>query len=54
MSEPMLVCHGEPDTRKDRPGVDKAADAGWHILGAGGSAVEAVVTAVQIMEDDLN
>ena len=53
MSEPMLVCHGGAGhTAKDQPGVDKAADAGWHILSAGGSAVEAVVAAVQIMEDD--
>ena len=53
MSEPMLVCHGGAGhTAKDQPGVDKAADAGWNILSAGGSAVEAVVAAVQIMEDD--
>ena len=53
MSEPMLVCHGGAGhTAKDQPGVDKAADAGWSILSAGGTAVEAVVAAVQIMEDD--
>ena len=49
----MLVCHGGAGhTAKDQPGVDKAADAGWNILSAGGTAVEAVVAAVQIMEDD--
>jgi len=53
MSNPMIVCHGGAGhTAKDQPGVDIAADAGWSILSAGGSALAAVLTAVEIMEDD--
>ena len=53
MSKPMVVCHGGAGhTAKDQPGVDAAADAAWAILSAGGSALEAVLAAVEIMEDD--
>ena len=53
MSSPMLVCHGGAGhTAKDQPGVDQAADAGWAILNSGGSAVDAAIAAVQVMEDD--
>ena len=53
MSKPMVVCHGGAGhTAKDQPGVDSAADAAWAILSAGGSALEAVLAAVEIMEDD--
>ncbi|MBD13548.1 MAG: peptidase T [Planctomycetaceae bacterium] len=53
MSGPMLVCHGGAGhTAKDQPGVDRAADAGWAILCAGGTAIEAALAAVQVMEDD--
>lgn len=53
MSKPMVVCHGGAGhTAKDQPGVDLAADAAWAILSAGGSALEAVLAAVEIMEDD--
>jgi len=53
MSKPMVVCHGGAGhTAKDQPGVDAAADAAWTILSAGGSALEAVLAAVEIMEDD--
>ena len=53
MSNPMIVCHGGAGhTAKDQPGVDIAADAGWAILSAGGSALDAVLAAVEIMEDD--
>ncbi len=53
MSGPMLVCHGGAGhTAKDQPGVDQAADAGWAILCAGGTAIEAALAAVQVMEDD--
>ena len=53
MSKPMIVCHGGAGhTAKDQPGVDIAADAGWAILSAGGSALDAVLAAVEIMEDD--
>jgi isoaspartyl peptidase/L-asparaginase-like protein (Ntn-hydrolase superfamily) len=49
----MVVCHGGAGhTAKDQPGVDAAADAAWTILSAGGSALEAVLAAVEIMEDD--
>ena len=53
MSKPMIVCHGGAGhTAKDQPGVDIAADTGWAILSAGGSALAAVLAAVEIMEDD--
>ena len=53
MSKPMIVCHGGAGhTAKDQPGVDLAADAAWAILSSGGSALEAVLAAVEIMEDD--
>ncbi|MDP6844072.1 MAG: isoaspartyl peptidase/L-asparaginase [Candidatus Thalassarchaeaceae archaeon] len=53
MAKPMIVCHGGAGhTAKDQPGVDAAADAGWAILSAGGSALDAVLAAVEIMEDD--
>ena len=53
MSNPMIVCHGGAGhTAKDQPGVDTAADAGWAILSAGGSALDAALAAVEIMEDD--
>ena len=33
MSGPMLVCHGGAGPpANDQPGVDKAADAGWHTI----------------------
>ena len=49
----MIVCHGGAGhTAKDQPGVDIAADAGWAILSAGGSALDAALAAVEIMEDD--
>ena len=53
MPKPMIVCHGGAGhTAKDQPGVDIAADAAWAILSNGGSALEAVLAAVEIMEDD--
>jgi len=53
VSKPMIVCHGGAGhTAKDQPGVDIAADAGWAILSAGGSALDAALAAVEIMEDD--
>jgi isoaspartyl peptidase/L-asparaginase-like protein (Ntn-hydrolase superfamily) len=49
----MLVCHGGAGHgAKDQPGVDAAADAGWEILSGGGSALDAVLAAVAVMEDD--
>ena len=53
MTNPMLVCHGGAGhTAKDQPGVDIAADAGWTILCSGGSAIEAVIASIEIMEND--
>jgi len=53
MSKPMIVCHGGAGhTAKDQPGVDIAADAGWAILSEGGSALDAALAAVEIMEND--
>ncbi len=53
MVKPMIVCHGGAGhTAKDQPGVDLAADAGWAILSEGGSALDAVLAAVEIMEND--
>lgn len=53
-----LVVHGGawdiPDSMVDlhRDGVHRAQKAGWAVLAGGGSAVEAVETAIMIMEDD--
>ncbi|MEC9089784.1 MAG: isoaspartyl peptidase/L-asparaginase [Candidatus Thermoplasmatota archaeon] len=53
MIQPMIVCHGGAGhAAKDQPGVDEAADAGWQILTEGGSALDAVLAAVEIMEND--
>jgi beta-aspartyl-peptidase (threonine type) len=53
LPEPMLLCHGGAGHgAKDQPGVDRAADAGWAVLSTGGSALDAVLAAVEVMEDD--
>ena len=53
MSNPMIVCHGGAGhTAKELRGGDTAAEAGWAILSAGGSALDAALAAVEIMEDD--
>ncbi len=53
MITPMIVCHGGAGHgAKDQPGVDEAADAGWRVLDSGGSALEAVMAAVELMEND--
>lgn len=55
---PVLLVHGGawaiPDDAVDPHlrGVRAAADAGWHALQKGGSALDAVEEAVAIMEDD--
>ncbi len=57
-AEPVLVVHGGawaiPDDMVEAHvnGVRQALAAGWKVLDAGGSAVEAVETAVVVMEDD--
>ena len=48
-----MVCHGGAGhTAKDQPGVDRATEEAWKILKQGGSALEAALAAVVIMEDD--
>ncbi|HTG27014.1 MAG TPA: isoaspartyl peptidase/L-asparaginase [Methylomirabilota bacterium] len=56
--KPVLIVHGGawdiPDTAVQacKSGCERALTAGWHILEAGGSALDAVETAVVILEDD--
>ena len=53
MIQPMIVCHGGAGHgAEDQPGVDIAADTGWEILIGGGSALDAVLASVEIMEND--
>ena len=53
-----IVVHGGagrevPEARAPRAaGLERAADAGWSILAAGGAALDAVVAAVVVLEDD--
>jgi beta-aspartyl-peptidase (threonine type) len=62
---PAIVVHGgagslgpdDPATSGDPggsrlEGVRRAAEAGWAVLRAGGSALDAVETAVRVLEDD--
>lgn len=55
---PALVVHGGawsiPDAEVDahREGCRRARHAGWEVLGRGGSALDAVVEAVAVLEDD--
>ncbi|NLX08503.1 MAG: hypothetical protein GXY36_02500 [Chloroflexi bacterium] len=56
--KPALIVHGgawkiAPETHAAHlRGTRAAAEAGWNILGAGGSALDAVEMAVSVMEDD--
>jgi beta-aspartyl-peptidase (threonine type) len=56
--KPSIIVHGgawdiPPDLQEaHREGVRRAAEAGWAILAAGGSARAAVEAAVVVMEDD--
>lgn len=58
MVSPTLVVHGGSgdipvETHKARiEGCRRAADAGWAMLAGGGSALDAVETAVRVLEDD--
>lgn len=53
MSGIMLVVHGGAGHgAKDQPGVDAASAAAWQVLESGGSALDAVLVAVEIMEND--
>lgn len=55
---PALVIHGgawaipQQNTAATLAGIRAAALSGWDILLRGGSAVDAVEAAVQVMEDD--
>lgn len=57
-SQPILLVHGGawniPDDMVEahRTGIRNALAAGWKVLGAGGSALDAVEEAVAVMEDD--
>jgi len=56
--KPALIVHGGawdiPDAAVSacKSGCERALTAGWHILEAGGSALDAVEAAVVILEDD--
>ncbi|MCD6286373.1 MAG: isoaspartyl peptidase/L-asparaginase, partial [Anaerolineae bacterium] len=58
MNRPVIVVHGgawyiaEQQVDAFVDGCRRAASAGWSILRAGGSAVDAVEAAVRILEDD--
>ncbi len=58
MNRPVIVVHGgawyiaEQEVDAFVDGCRRAASAGWGILRAGGSAVDAVEAAVRILEDD--
>ncbi len=58
MVKPVIVVHGGawgiPDRLVDSnlKGVEKATKAGWKILEKNGSALDAVVAAVNVLEDD--
>lgn len=53
-----IVVHGGAGWIRDevvdaaRAGCRRAADAGWQVLSRGGSALDAVVAAVVVLEDD--
>ncbi|MCL7453415.1 MAG: isoaspartyl peptidase/L-asparaginase [Anaerolineae bacterium] len=55
---PSIIVHGGagdiPDELREahRRGTQRAAEAGWTVLAAGGSALDAVEAAVVVMEDD--
>ncbi|MDP6326321.1 MAG: isoaspartyl peptidase/L-asparaginase [Candidatus Thalassarchaeaceae archaeon] len=53
MAEPAIVCHGGAGHgAKDQPAVDVATSHGWDVLHQGGSALDAAIAAVVIMEND--
>jgi beta-aspartyl-peptidase (threonine type) len=58
LHSPVLVVHGgaweiPPEVHMaHRDGCQKAAEAGWAVLEAGGTALDAVEAAVRLMEDD--
>jgi beta-aspartyl-peptidase (threonine type) len=55
--EPIVVVHGGASewyagTSLGRAACRRAATAGWEALSAGGSALDAVIAAVRVVEDD--
>ena len=53
ISSPAIVCHGGAGhSAKDQPGVDAAVEAGWDILQSGGTALDATLASVVMMEND--
>lgn len=58
MVKPVIIVHGGawgiPDrlVESNLNGVEKSVKAGWKILEKGGSALDAVVAAVNVLEDD--
>ncbi len=56
-AEPIVVVHGGASewyagTSEGRAACTRAATAGWAALAAGGSALDAVIAAVRVVEDD--
>ncbi len=55
---PAIAVHGgagrerRAERAARRAGVARAAEAGWAVLAAGGSALDAVIAAVVVLEDD--
>ncbi len=58
VSEPVLLLHGgawaipDKDVAAHENGVRNALKAGWSVLSAGGSSLDAVQAAISVMEDD--
>ena len=58
VSEPVLLIHGgawaipDRDVAAHENGVRNALNAGWTVLSRGGSALDAVQSAISVMEDD--
>jgi len=56
--KPSLIIHGgawnipEESVEDCRAGIQRALEAGWKILSTGGAAVDAVTSAIVILEDD--
>jgi len=55
MPKPAIICHGGAGHgAKDQPGVDRATMEGWKVIQSGGSALDAALAAVVVMENDPN
>jgi beta-aspartyl-peptidase (threonine type) len=56
--QPAIIVHGgawnipSEEQEASRQGTRRAAEAGWAVLAAGGSAADAVEAAIVVMEDD--